>query len=70
MHIPEAGVNLISWSQLKRSKGVKPRLVEQDDGSLLIQDRDRPLMRFTLRDGLYFLDQDPEVLQAEKVTQE
>ena len=56
-HIPEAGVNLISWSQLKRAKGVQLKLVEHDDGSLIVQDRGRCLMRFELRGGLYFLDQ-------------
>ncbi|KIW99793.1 uncharacterized protein Z518_10721 [Rhinocladiella mackenziei CBS 650.93] len=58
MHIPTAGVNLISWSQLKRAKGLDLRLVEERDGSLTVRDRDRPLMRFELRDGLYFLVQD------------
>lgn len=56
-HIPEAGVNLISWSQLKRAKGVQLQLVEHGDGSLVVQDRGQPLMRFQLRNGLYFLDQ-------------
>ena len=59
MHIPEAGVNLISWSQLKRAKGLDLRLVEESDGSLTVRDKGSPLMRFVLRDGLYFLEQLP-----------
>lgn len=59
--IPEAGVNLISWSQLKRAKGVDLRLVENRDGSLLVQDRGQTLMRFQLRQGLYYLDQIQDV---------
>ena len=55
--IPEAGVNLISWSQLKRAKGVDLHLVENPDGSLVVQDRGKTLMRFQLRQGLYYLDQ-------------
>jgi hypothetical protein len=60
MHIPTAGVNLISWSQLKRAKGLDLRLVEEHDGSLTVRNRGRELlMRFELRDGLYFLVQEP-----------
>ncbi|KAL2414221.1 hypothetical protein ABEF95_005473 [Exophiala dermatitidis] len=64
MHIPTAGVNLISWSQLKRAKGLQLRLVEEPDGSLIVQHQDggrqqraRTLMRFEPRDGLFFLVQ-------------
>jgi hypothetical protein len=57
MHIPEAGVNLISWSQLKRAKCLDLRLFEENDGSLTVREHGRPLMRFELRDGLFFLVQ-------------
>ncbi|EHY54355.1 hypothetical protein HRR83_008062 [Exophiala dermatitidis] len=61
MHIPTAGVNLISWSQLKRAKGLQLRLVEEPDGSLTVQHQERgvarTLMRFEPRDGLFFLVQ-------------
>ncbi|EXJ93782.1 hypothetical protein A1O1_02175 [Capronia coronata CBS 617.96] len=57
MHIPEAGVNLISWSQLKRAKGLDLRLVEETDGSLTVREHGRALMRFEPRDGLFFLVQ-------------
>lgn len=58
MHIPDAGINIISWSQLKKSsKSLNLALVEGNDGALVVQSKDEPLMRFVLRDGLYFLDQ-------------
>lgn len=69
MHIPDAGINLISWSQLKRSKGLDLLLVEDAaDGSLIVCEREhgRPLMRFEPRDGLYYLvkaDVSPTVRQ-------
>ena len=58
-YIPKAGVNLISWSQLKRARGMKLGLREGKDGGLEIWEVDRRemIMRFVLRDGLYFLDQ-------------
>lgn len=59
MHIPDAGVNLISWSQLKRSRGLDLRLVEERDGSLTIRKGEQAMMRFELRDGLWFLVQLP-----------
>lgn len=61
MHIPSAGVNLISWSQLKRSKGFDTQLVEEPDGSLIVRDRatKKSLMRFVLKGGLYVLVQEP-----------
>lgn len=60
MHIPEAGINIISWSQLKQSsKHLNVRLVEGNDGDLIIKSKDQALMRFILRDGLYFLEQAP-----------
>ncbi|KIV86618.1 hypothetical protein PV11_02218 [Exophiala sideris] len=60
-HIPTAGVNLISWSQLKRARGLNLRLVEDDDGSLTVRNNEQPVMRFELRNGLYFLVQMPSV---------
>lgn len=67
MHIPEAGINIISWSQLKQStKGLELSLVEGSDGALVVQSKHGPVMRFVLRDGLYFLDQtDEAVLKLE-----
>lgn len=58
-HIPAAGLNLISWSQLKRAKGLDLRLVEDADGSLTVRNHDQPVMRFEPRHGLYFLVQLP-----------
>ncbi|KAI1615366.1 hypothetical protein EDD37DRAFT_505420 [Exophiala viscosa] len=60
-HIPTAGLNLISWSQLKRARGLNLRLVEDDDGSLIVRNHDQPVMRFELRNGLYFLVQMPSL---------
>ncbi|EXJ92055.1 hypothetical protein A1O3_00605 [Capronia epimyces CBS 606.96] len=57
MHIPDAGVNLISWSQLKRAKGLDLQLVEENDGGLTVREHGKPLMRFEARDGLFFLVQ-------------
>lgn len=58
-YIPDGGVNLISWSQLKQSKNVNLYLAEEGDGVLVVRARGhpQPLMRFSLRDGLYFLEQ-------------
>ncbi|KEF55394.1 uncharacterized protein A1O9_08144, partial [Exophiala aquamarina CBS 119918] len=60
-YIPDGGVNLISWSQLKQSKNVNLYLAEENDGVLVVWARGhpQPLMRFALRDGLYFLEQAP-----------
>ncbi|KIW13736.1 hypothetical protein PV08_08927 [Exophiala spinifera] len=58
-HIPQAGVNLISWSQLKRAKGANLSLEEEADGSLTVKNRGKPVMRFEPRDGLFFLVQLP-----------
>ena len=62
-HIPGAGINIISWSQLRRAKGLELRLRDNEDGSLVIVSvggRDgregKTVMRFVARDGLYFLD--------------
>jgi hypothetical protein len=67
MHIPDAGINIISWSQLKKStKCVELSLVEGSDGALVVQSKHGPVMRFVLRDGLYFLDRtDETVLKLE-----
>ncbi|KAK5555065.1 hypothetical protein LTR46_006695 [Exophiala xenobiotica] len=62
MHIPSAGVNLISWSQLKRAKGLDLNLVEDADGSLSVRNRGQLLMQFEARDGLFFLVQLPPKL--------
>jgi hypothetical protein len=66
MHIPDAGINIISWSQLKKSsKNLNLCLVEENDGVLIVKSKDQPLMRFILRDGLYFLEQAPVALDRE-----
>lgn len=66
MHIPDAGINIISWSQLKKSsKNLNLCLIEENDGVLAIKSKDQPLMRFILRDGLYFLEQAPVALNWE-----
>lgn len=70
---PTKGVNLLSWSQLKRSGravGRKLRLVEEDDSSLVVvavesgplggREKQRILMRFRLQAGLFVLDQPTE----------
>jgi len=57
MHIPTAGINIISWSALKKAKGLNLHLVENNDGSLGVHHDSLQIMRFVLRDGLYFLDQ-------------
>lgn len=59
-YMPESGVNIISWSQLKRAKGGLQMALREptqfqgievwDEGS------NQKLMTFRLRDGLYFLD--------------
>jgi hypothetical protein len=64
-HIPAAGINIISWSQLRRAKGLELRLRDNEDGSLgVVNVRDggqgREIMRFANRDGLYFLEKGSE----------
>jgi hypothetical protein len=67
---PTKGVNLLSWSQLKRSgkaAGMKLRLVEEEDSSLTVvgvesgllggREKEKVLMRFRLQGGLFVLDQ-------------
>jgi hypothetical protein len=67
---PTKGVNILSWSQLKRSAVAnrwKLRLVEEDDSSLTIlaaeggllggREKEKVLMRFRLQGGLFVLDQ-------------
>ena len=70
---PTKGVNILSWSQLKKSGravGRKLRLVEEEDSSLTViavesgplggREKERILMRFRLQGGLFVLDQPRE----------
>lgn len=63
-HMPEAGINIVSWSQLRRARGLRLRLRDNEDGSLGVVkvegEKSREIMRFRLRDGLYFLEQEKE----------
>lgn len=63
-HIPSAGINILSWSQLRRARGLELRLKDNEDGSLGVISWRRgegvEIMRFVLRDGLYFLDRGGE----------
>ncbi len=63
-HIPTAGINILSWSQLRRARGLELRLRDNEDGSLGVISWRRgeavEIMRFVLRDGLYFLDRGAE----------
>jgi hypothetical protein len=64
-HIPSAGINIVSWSQLRRAKGLELRLKDNEDGSLGVVSwqagEAREIMRFQLRDGLYFLEKGGKV---------
>ena len=64
-HIPTAGINIISWSQLKRARGLDLKLRDNEDGSLGVVsgkgEGGREVLRFVLRDGLYFLERGREV---------
>lgn len=75
---PTKGVNILSWSQLKRSATAnrwKLRLVEDDDSSLTVmakeggilggRDKEKVLMRFRLQGGLFVLEQ-PRVSESGK----
>ena len=59
-HIPGAGINILSWSQLRSTRGLELRLKDNEDGSLGVvswaRGQGTEIMRFVLRDGLYFLD--------------
>jgi len=65
-YIPDGGVNLISWSQLKQSKNINLYLAEESEGVLVVRAKGhpQPLMRFSLRDGLYFLEQASTGMEA------
>ena len=61
-YIPEAGANLLSWSQLKRANGGRMTLREGKDGTLEVwylegRSEGRRVMNFVQRGGLYFLEQ-------------
>ena len=59
-YIPEAGINLISWSQLKRAKGLSLTLVGNEERGLSVvrlkgEREVEEIMRFQEREGLYWL---------------
>lgn len=58
-YIPRAGINLISWSQLKRAKGLKLVLSENAGGGLSVvrvtAGGTEEIMRFQEKEGLYWL---------------
>lgn len=71
-HYPGTGVNLLSWSALKRgaaAQGVKLKLEEADDWTLGVCMEEgrtkKQILRFRPQNGLYVLDQK---LEAEKAS--
>ena len=59
-YIPAAGINLISWSQLKRAKGLSLTLVGNEEGGLSVvrlrgASDVEEIMRFRENQGLYWL---------------
>lgn len=58
IYMPSAGINIVSWSAMKRAKGKPFRLVENEaDDSLRILANGTEIMKFELNEGLYYLVQ-------------
>jgi hypothetical protein len=69
-HYPSEGYNILSWSKLKMTAagaGMTLRLADQEDAGLAVMlveqgplsapNKERPLMKFKLQQGLYVLEQ-------------